>query len=188
TPFYGGFGLIAAGNLPKPSFYAMELLHRLGDQRIANTNPNVLVTKNKAGMLTVAVWNLANPGSSTPASATAALAGGPGPTTPASAKAAPAGGPGSTGAPKMVKLEFKGVAPNARVAIRRVDADHGDTLALWQKMGSPHYPTERQLEELREQSRPAGPDSAELVHGVLTLDLPVNGLAVLELQSLNDSP
>ena len=39
TPFYGGFGLIAAGNIPKPSFYAMELLHRLGEQRIENANP-----------------------------------------------------------------------------------------------------------------------------------------------------
>ena len=45
TPFYGGFGLIAAGNIPKPSFYAMQLLHGLGDQRIENGNSNVLVTK-----------------------------------------------------------------------------------------------------------------------------------------------
>ena len=62
-PFYGGFGLIAAGGIPKPSFYAFQVLHRLGDQRLENSNPNVLVTKTSEGYLAVAVWNLADPGS-----------------------------------------------------------------------------------------------------------------------------
>lgn len=64
TLFYGGFGLIAAGNLPKSSYYAMEILHNLGDQRLENGNPDVLVTKAKDGSLVVAVWNIVNPGSS----------------------------------------------------------------------------------------------------------------------------
>ncbi len=34
-PFYGGYGLIAAGSIPKPSFTAFRLLHELGDERIA---------------------------------------------------------------------------------------------------------------------------------------------------------
>jgi xylan 1,4-beta-xylosidase len=63
-PFYGGFGLIAAGGIPKPSFYAMAMLHHLGEQRIDNSSPNVLVTKAADGSLEVAVWNLVNPGSS----------------------------------------------------------------------------------------------------------------------------
>ena len=46
-PFYGGFGLIAAGGIPKPSFYAFQVLHRLGDQRLDNSEPNVLVTKDE---------------------------------------------------------------------------------------------------------------------------------------------
>jgi xylan 1,4-beta-xylosidase len=33
-PFYGGFGLIAAGGIPKPAFNAFALLHRLGEQRL----------------------------------------------------------------------------------------------------------------------------------------------------------
>ena len=63
TPFYGGFGLIAADNIPKPSFYAMELLHHLGDQRLDNANSRVLVTKASDGTLVIAVWNIVNPGS-----------------------------------------------------------------------------------------------------------------------------
>ena len=45
--------------------------------------------------------------------------------------------PGSTGAAKTVKLEFKGVKPAARVAVSRVDEQHGNTLGLYEKMGKP---------------------------------------------------
>lgn len=62
-PFYGGFGLIAAGGIPKPSYYAFEVLHRLGDQRIENSDRDVLVTKTSGGALVIALWNIANPGS-----------------------------------------------------------------------------------------------------------------------------
>jgi xylan 1,4-beta-xylosidase len=62
TPFYGGFGLIAAGSIPKPSFNAFKVLHRLGDQRLAS-DANVLVTRRtKDGAIVAAVWNLAAPG------------------------------------------------------------------------------------------------------------------------------
>ena len=36
TPFYGGFGLLAEDGIPKPAFNAFKLLHRLGEQRIAD--------------------------------------------------------------------------------------------------------------------------------------------------------
>jgi xylan 1,4-beta-xylosidase len=58
TPFYGGFGLIAAGGLPKPSFNAFLLLHRLGEQRIPANSESVLVTRRRDGRLFIAVWNL----------------------------------------------------------------------------------------------------------------------------------
>jgi len=149
-PFYGGFGLLAVGAIPKPSFYAFQILHRLGDQRLASANPNVLVTRAGDGPLAVAVWNLVNPG--------------------------------SVGSTKTIKLDFKGVKPGARVAISRVDADHGNTLGLYEKMGSPRYPTSDQIRDLREQSRL--PDAAydELTNGSYTLQLPVNGLAVIQVR------
>jgi xylan 1,4-beta-xylosidase len=62
TPFYGGFGLFAAGGIPKPSFNAFKVLHRLGDERLASDS-NVLVTRRtKDGAIVAAVWNLAEPG------------------------------------------------------------------------------------------------------------------------------
>jgi xylan 1,4-beta-xylosidase len=150
TPFYGGFGLIAAGNLPKPSFYAMELLHHLGNQRVANNNPDILVTKAKDGSLVVAVWNIVNPG--------------------------------STGEAKSVTLQFKGIKPNANAEVSRVDEAHGNTLGLWQKMGSPVYPTQSQLMELRHSSQLPPPEMKQLSNGSLTVEMPVNGLAVLQIK------
>jgi xylan 1,4-beta-xylosidase len=61
-PFIGEFGLRAKGGINKPSYYDFELLHRLGDERIGNQSPNVLVTRRKDGTLAIAVWNLVDPG------------------------------------------------------------------------------------------------------------------------------
>ena len=60
-PFHGGFGLIAAGGIKKPSYYAFELLHKLGNRRIDNADPNVLVTQRSDGAIVVAAWNLVEP-------------------------------------------------------------------------------------------------------------------------------
>jgi xylan 1,4-beta-xylosidase len=57
-PFYGGFGLIAEDNLPKPAFNAFKLLHRLGNVRIALDSDSALLTKRSDGTLVMAVWNL----------------------------------------------------------------------------------------------------------------------------------
>src|SRR5271165_4737198 len=149
-PFYGGFGLLAAGGIPKPSFYAFQVLHHLGTQRIENNNHDVLVTKTSAGVLVVALWNVVNPG--------------------------------SVGAPRTVRLDIKGVKPDSGVRVSRVDAEHGNTLALYEKMGRPRYPTQDQIRQLREQSQLPDPAYDELTDGSYTLQLPVNGLAVIQVR------
>jgi xylan 1,4-beta-xylosidase len=61
TPFYGGYGLIAERGIPKAAFRAFELLHTLGDQRIANESENALVTRTRDGHVVMAIWNYAEP-------------------------------------------------------------------------------------------------------------------------------
>jgi xylan 1,4-beta-xylosidase len=61
TPFYGGFGLIAAGDILKPAYDAFELLHKLGNERIAVNSDSALLTRTKNGSLVLAVWNYAPP-------------------------------------------------------------------------------------------------------------------------------
>lgn len=60
-PFYGGFGMIAAGNIPKASFNAFSLLHKLGTRRIPVNSDSVLATRRDDGSLAIAVWNYAEP-------------------------------------------------------------------------------------------------------------------------------
>jgi xylan 1,4-beta-xylosidase len=150
-PFDGGFGLIAAGRIKKPSFYDFALLHRLGDQRIANTADDLLVTRRKDGSLVVAAWNLVDLDKAPQAS------------------------------PLTLRLTFKGEPLDARVTIRRVDEKHGNPLPTYRAMGSPRYPTQPQIGALNKASTLPAPELRKLDQGVLALTLPVNGLAVIEI-------
>jgi len=60
-PFEGEFGLRAKGGINKPSYYAYGLLHQLGDERIADSSKDIIVTKKANGSLSIAVWNLVDP-------------------------------------------------------------------------------------------------------------------------------
>ena len=61
-PFYGGYGLIAAGGIPKPAFNAFKMLHALGNERIDVDSEHALVTRRSDGSLVIALWNYADPG------------------------------------------------------------------------------------------------------------------------------
>src|SRR6202041_982311 len=60
-PFYGGYGLVAEGGIPKPVFNAFKLLHQLGDQRIDVQSDSMLVTRRADGSFAIALWNLSLP-------------------------------------------------------------------------------------------------------------------------------
>jgi xylan 1,4-beta-xylosidase len=62
TPFYGGYGLMAENEIPKPAFNAFELLHALGTERLATAADDVLATRRKDGTLVIAAWNFMEPG------------------------------------------------------------------------------------------------------------------------------
>jgi len=57
----GGRGLIAPDGIPKPSYVAFALLHRLGDERIGDPADDVIVTKRKDKTLVLALWNSLDP-------------------------------------------------------------------------------------------------------------------------------
>jgi xylan 1,4-beta-xylosidase len=148
-PFNGGFGLIAMGGIKKPSYSAFALLHKLGQERIPQDAPHVLVTRDAGGTLAVAAWNLVDPG--------------------------------QPGSPLHLEFEINKVSPDAPVEILRADADHGDTLAAYQKMGSPRYPTRAQVEELNRVAEDLKVEHRRLTHGEITLEIPVRGLLLLEI-------
>lgn len=55
----GAYGLLTTHGIPKPSFNAFALLHRLGDERLAvqSDAQNVLATRRKDGSIAIALWN-----------------------------------------------------------------------------------------------------------------------------------
>jgi xylan 1,4-beta-xylosidase len=60
-PFYGGFGLIAAGHIPKATYNAFKLLHSLGTERLSVDSSSALVTRRSDSSLAISVWNYAEP-------------------------------------------------------------------------------------------------------------------------------
>lgn len=62
TPFYGGYGLITEGGVPKAAFNAFAMLHRLGDHRLDVDETSALATRRPDGSLAIAIWNYAAPG------------------------------------------------------------------------------------------------------------------------------
>jgi len=149
TPFYGGYGLIAEDDIPKPAFNAFRLLHQLGDERIQLDSDSALLTRRKDGTLVMAVWNYAPPEQS--------------------------------GSPKTITVRIK-EAKAKRAEVSRVDAQHGDVHEVYEKMGSPRYPTQKQILELRRAAELPAPEVDRIEHGEFTITLPGHGLAVIELK------
>ena len=88
--------------------------------------------------------------------------------------------PGQSGPPKTVRLRLKG-ANLTHAVISRADSTHGDANSVFRKLGSPRYPSQEQIKELQ---RAADLPEAETIHlenGELTVTLPSQGLAVIEL-------
>jgi xylan 1,4-beta-xylosidase len=149
TPFYGGYGLIAEDDIPKPAFNAFKLLHKLGDERIQLDSESALLTRRKDGALVLVVWNYVSPEDS--------------------------------GSPKQITLQLKGT--NAKhVLISRVDVSHGDIHAAYEKMGSPRYPTQTQIQQLQQAADLPAPEARHLESEQFTLTLPSHGLAVIEIK------
>jgi xylan 1,4-beta-xylosidase len=89
--------------------------------------------------------------------------------------------PNATAPDKTLVLHLQNIPKDAWATIRRVDAQHGDVLDAWKKMGSPNYPTSQQIKALQEASE-IGPEQDVPVHdGTITLDLPPMGLAVMTI-------
>lgn len=149
-PFTGSFGLMGLGGIRKPSYTAFALLHKLGDERIASSEPGTLVTRRKDGSIVIALWNLVDPG--------------------------------TAGGERIRELEFRGLRPAAMLQMTRIDEQHGSSLAVYEAMGRPRYPSMAQVAELnRAAELPAARTVALPAGNTLRLDLPSNGLVLLEI-------
>ncbi len=160
TPFYGGFGLLAAEGIPKPSLNVFRALHTLGDRRIAVTSTSALATESRDAV-TLALWNYTPP-----------VGEGPAYTTP----------PASLGPEHTFTVHLDHIAKNARVELLRVDPTHGNVLAAFDRMGRPPADLSRQqVKQLKAAGAMAPAEQTQLQNGDLTLTVPAQGLAVVRV-------
>jgi xylan 1,4-beta-xylosidase len=61
-PFYGGFGLMAVGNIRKVAYNDFKLPHELGTERIRVDSDSAFATRRPDGSLAIALWNYVLPG------------------------------------------------------------------------------------------------------------------------------
>lgn len=156
-----GWGMLAQHSIAKPAFNTYKLLYRLGNRRLSATGP-ALATKTEKGIAAI-VWNLAD-------------------------VPQPSGFPDShvirkvTGVQKQLNVTITGARPGAPVKISYVDQTRGSPLPEWRALGSPQYPSRKQLEQIRRSAELAPPEVRHLDRGGrLKIDLPPEGVALIEL-------
>jgi xylan 1,4-beta-xylosidase len=148
TPFYGGFGLLAVGGIPKPAFNAFALLHQLGEERFPADAEGALLTRRGDGALVLAIWNYTEIG--------------------------------STRTVRNVVVTVKNSAAHT-ASVQSLDAEHGNVHPAYERMGSPRYPTQRQLTELRAAATLPLPVARPLEAGALRLEIPPDGLVLVTI-------
>ena len=159
TPFYGGFGIIAEDRIDKPAFNAFAMLHKLGDVRLPLRSDSALATRRADGMLALALWNYAPPVGDT-------------------ARYTPGAPKGST---RHFELRVSHLGADAKATVWRVDTTHGNAVAAFDAMGRPAFPSREQIEQLRAAGQLAAPETVTAHDGRLALDVPPQGLVVVEL-------
>jgi len=160
NPFYGGFGLIAANRIPKPAFNAFAMLHKLGDRQLKSSSDSALVTKRDDGTVVLALWNYAPPVGNT-------------------ASYTPGEPAGTT---KHFSVDVKHLAAGAHATVWRLDETHGNAVAAFNQMGRPDFPSREQIVQLRKAGQMAAPERIDLHGGKFEIDIPPQGLVVVELR------
>jgi len=80
-----------------------------------------------------------------------------------------------------VTLDVSGMTRDALVSLQRVDEDHGNAVKLYHAMGSPTYPTVKQVEQLNRESVLPPPEHRSLAKGKLTITVGPNALYLLHV-------
>ncbi|WP_234405474.1 GH39 family glycosyl hydrolase [Paenibacillus sp. IHBB 10380] len=138
---YGGFGLINRNGLKKPSFYAFELLAKLGD-RILSQDDGYIVTSDRNGSLQILMYNYAH----------------------VDQLFASGDWSGLTETSRYTIFEEKGDRlyhlklgeweQSYKLTSYRLDREHGSVFDEWIRLGAPTYPTEEELQFLEHRSTP----------------------------------
>jgi xylan 1,4-beta-xylosidase len=153
VPFHGGFGLLNLHGIPKPTYRAFELLHRLADELLPVTGQHETVDAwvvRGTNRLTVLLTNHALPRHSLAA--------------------------------QHVQMELAGAPEPLAAHIERIDDEHANAKRAWRQLGSPEYLSEEQVQQLESTSRLVPePQAWRRENGkvVFDVELPPHGVAAV---------
>jgi xylan 1,4-beta-xylosidase len=131
----------------------------LGDVRLPLSSDSALATRRADGAVVLALWNYAPPVGDTASYA----------------KGEPAG------ENKHFDVDVSHLPIGAKATIWRVDKTHGNAVAAFDRMGRPDFPSREQIVQLRRAGELAAPESVAIHGGHVIIDVPPQGLAVIEL-------
>ena len=160
VPFHGGFGLMNLHGIPKPTYRAFELLHRLGDELLIVDGRHETVDAwvvRKGDSVTVLLTNHALPRH-----------------------------PVKT---EQVQVKLSGAPRKCYAYVERIDEAHANAKRLWRGMGEPEYLNASEVERLKEASQMwKEPHPCEYVNDSLYLDiaLPPHAVAAITLEFAPD--
>jgi xylan 1,4-beta-xylosidase len=87
--------------------------------------------------------------------------------------------PEESGSPREVRLAIGGLTGPQQARIRIVDSHHGSSLAAWEAMNRPAFPTRRQEQQLRDAAILPDATVQDLAGGVVSLTLEPHALALI---------
>ncbi|RZS77532.1 xylan 1,4-beta-xylosidase [Motilibacter rhizosphaerae] len=132
-PFHGGFGLQTIHGIKKPAYRLLQILHRVGERRVPltltgapDTVGGLAVTSGGSGGVDVLLYNRS-------------LATGD-------------GSPQVPSQPVTLSVTLRGLPAGARARVQLIDEDHTNPRREWVELGSPEYPTRRQLRDIERAS------------------------------------
>ncbi|MBD0292730.1 MAG: xylan 1,4-beta-xylosidase [Jiangellaceae bacterium] len=165
---HGGFGLRTVGDLRKPRWWALELLERLGPDRLdvalsgdgAGSLVEALAARADDGTIGVLVWN-------------------------GTLDQSKAGGDDALARNVTVRVQGLDAVPYG-LRHYRVDVEHSNIASVWERIGrGAEWPDEAQWAELRHADRLDELHPAQTVEPrdqtVVQFDLPMPGISFLEL-------
>jgi xylan 1,4-beta-xylosidase len=121
--FHGGFGLLNLHGIPKPTYRAFELLHKIGREQLLvdglHETVDCSVIRNGSA-LTILITNHTTPGHSIET--------------------------------EQINLRLENASQPYEAHIQRIDREHANPKRLWQEMGQPEYLTENDVEQLQKES------------------------------------
>jgi xylan 1,4-beta-xylosidase len=89
---------------------------------------------------------------------------------------------GGGGEPKEVLLQLNSLTGRRKASVYRLDADHGSLLKTYAAMGSPAYPTQAQIQTLRQAAQLPPPESTPIHNGQIALHLAPDALVLIEIR------